>query len=88
MFREKGVRMAYEELLEFARHRLPWQQDALRRIALFGEITAEDLTALQLQIEQTAGFPPAATAPDPVLLAEEHLSHAVSNAPKTASVFG
>ena len=82
MFRESGIRMAYEELFEFAGDRAHWQKDALRRLALFGELTAEDLAALQLQIEQTVGFA-VANAPDPVPLAEAHLSHAVSNDPKT-----
>ena len=79
---ELGVPMAYEELLEFARGRPSWQQDALRRLALSGELTDEDLAQLGLEIERAAGFP-AANAPDPVPLAEEHLSHAASNDPKT-----
>ena len=74
--------MAYEELLEFAGGRSQWQQDALRRLALYGELTGDDFEELQLQIEQAVGFP-AEGVPDPVPLAVEHLSHAASNDPKT-----
>ena len=37
--------MALEELLEWACDRPPWQQDALRRLALHGELTADDVAA-------------------------------------------
>ena len=74
--------MAHEELLGWATGRLPWQQDALRRLASQGELTADDLSALRLQIEQAAGLP-AENVPDPVPLAEEHLNQAASNNPKT-----
>ena len=74
--------MAYEELLEFAAGRSPWQQDALRRLALYGELTANDFAELQLQIEQAAGFP-VEGVPDALPLVIEHLSHAASNDPKT-----
>ena len=74
--------MAHEELLGWAARRLPWQQDALRRVASQGELTADDLSALRLQIEQAAGLP-AENVPDPVPLAEEHLNQAASNNPKT-----
>ena len=74
--------MAYEELLEFSGGRSPWQQDVLRRLALYGALTANDLEELQLQIEQAAGFP-VEGVPDPVPLAVDHLSHAASNDPKT-----
>ena len=57
--------MAYEELLDWARGRPPWQQDALRRLALHGELTTDDLAALQLHIQQVAGFP-AVNMPEPV----------------------
>ena len=77
-----GTRMAYEKLLEFAAGRYPWQQDALRRLARHGELTADDLAALELQIERAAGFP-AENASDPVPVAEEHLSHAAGNDPRT-----
>ena len=40
-----GVSMALEELLEWACDRPPWQQDALRRLALHGELTADDVAA-------------------------------------------
>ena len=74
--------MAYEELLEFAAGRSPWQQDALRRLALYGELTDADLEELRLQIEQVVGFP-VDGVPDPVPLVMDHLSHAASNDPKT-----
>ena len=74
--------MAYEDLLEFCGGRRPWQQDTLRRLALYGELTADDLDELRLQIEQAAGIP-VEGVPDPVPLAVEHLSHAASNDPKT-----
>ena len=77
-----GARMAYEELLQFARGRFPWQQDALRRLALHGELTADDLAALELQIERAAGFP-VDNAPHPVPVVEAQLSHAVGNDPTT-----
>ena len=69
-------------ILIWSSNRPKWQQDALRRLALHGELTDEDLTALRLQIEQTAGFP-AEDVSDPVPLAAEHLSEAAGNAPKT-----
>ena len=74
--------MAYDELLEFAAGRNPWQQDALRRLALYGELTADDFAELQLQIEQAAGFA-VEGVPDAVPLVIDHLSHAASNDPKT-----
>ena len=74
--------MAYEELLEFSGARSRWQQDALRRFALYGELADDDFEELQLQIEQAAGFP-VEGVPDPVPLALEHLSHAASNDPRT-----
>ena len=74
--------MVYAELLDWAGDRVPWQRDALRRIALHGVLSSDDLASLRLQIEQTAGFP-RDNVPDPVPLAAEHLSHAASNAPKT-----
>jgi len=74
--------MAHEELLAWSAGRLPWQQDALRRLATQGELTADDLLALRLQIEQAAGLP-VKDAPDPMPLAEEHLNQAASNNPRT-----
>ena len=74
--------MAHEELLAWAADRLAWQQDALRRLASQGELTADDLSALQLQINRAEGLP-AENVPDPVPLAEEHLNQAASNNPKT-----
>ena len=74
--------MAHEELLAWSAGRLPWQQDALRRLATQGELTADDLLALQLQIEQAAGLP-VEDIPEPVPLAEEHLNQAASNNPRT-----
>ena len=74
--------MAHEELLAWSAGRLPWQQDALRRLATQGEFTAGDLLALQLQIGQAAGLP-VEDVPDPMPLAEEHLNQAASNNPRT-----
>lgn len=74
--------MAFEQLLEWAGNRSPWQQDALRRLALHGELTDDDLAALRTQIEQSAGLP-AEDVPDPAPLAAEHLSDAAGNDPKT-----
>lgn len=74
--------MALEELLDWAGNRSPWQQDALRRVALHGELTDDDLAALRLQIEQAGGLP-AEHVPDSVPLAAEHLSAAAGNDPKT-----
>lgn len=74
--------MAHDELLAWAAGRLPWQQDALRRLAMQGELTADDLSALRLQIEQAAGLP-VQDIPDPMPLAEEHLNQAASNDPRT-----
>ena len=74
--------MAHEELLAWAAGRLPWQRDALRRLATQGELTADDLLALQLQIEQAAGLP-VENVPEPVPLAEGHLVQAASNNPRT-----
>lgn len=74
--------MAFEELADWAGNRSPWQQDALRRLALHGELTKDDLTGLRLQIEQAAGLP-AEDVPDLLPLAAEHLSDAAGNDPKT-----
>ena len=74
--------MAYEELLGRAAGRLPWQQDALRRLALQGELTVDDLSALRLQIEREAGLS-VENPPAPVPLAEDHLHQAASNNPRT-----
>ena len=74
--------MPYEELLTWAAGRSPWQQDALHRLATQGELTAGDLAALRLQIEQAAGFP-VEDVPDPMPLADEHLNQAAGNSPRT-----
>lgn len=74
--------MALEALLDWAGNRPHWQQDALRRVALHGELTDDDLAALRLQIEQAVGLT-AEDVPDPVPLAAEHLSDAAGNDPKT-----
>ena len=74
--------MPHEELLGWAAGRLPWQQDALRRLASQGELTTDDLLALRLQIHRAAGLP-AENVSDPVPLAEEHLNQAASNNPTT-----
>ena len=83
MTRKWGSCMAYEELLKWACDRPPWQQDALRRLALHGKLTADDLPALQLHVQQAAGLP-AENVPDVEALASEHLSHAAGNDAKTA----
>ena len=74
--------MPYEELLEFAAGRSPWQQDALRRLAPSTELTRDDFEERRLQIEQSVGLP-VGDVPRPVPLALEHLGHAASNDPKT-----
>ena len=74
--------MAHEELLAWSAGRSSWQQDTLRRLATQGELTADDLLALRLQIEHATGFPEQ-DVPEPVPLAEEHLNQAASNNPKT-----
>ena len=74
--------MPFEQLLGWARGRAAWQQDALRRLAVHGELAEDDFVALRLQIEHSAGFP-VENAPVPVPLSAEHLSEAASNQPKT-----
>lgn len=74
--------MAYEELLEWTRNRPLWQQDALRRLALYGELKDDDLASLRLQIEKTTGLP-AENAPGATPIAAEHLHHAAGNDPRT-----
>ena len=74
--------MAYKELLSWSRNRPLWQQDALRRIALHGELTDDDLAEFRLHIQHTEGLP-AENVPVLVPLAAEHLSHAISNDPRT-----
>ena len=77
--------MVYEELLSWSRNRPLWQQDALRRIALHGELTDDDLAEFRLHIQHTEGLP-AENVPVLVPLAAEHLSHAISNDPRTVSL--
>ncbi len=80
--RARGQAMAHEALLEWAAGRPAWQQDALRRLALHGELTEDDLADLRFQIEALQGLPvenPPAAAP----LAADHLSEAAGNDPKT-----
>lgn len=72
----------YEELLHWSGTRPSWQQDALRRLALQGELTEDDITALESQIEAKAGFH-VENAHESVPLAAEHLVHGTSNDPKT-----
>ena len=74
--------MPFEQLLGWARGRRAWQRDALRRLAVHGELAEDDLAALRLQIEHSAGFP-VENVPIPVPLSDEHLSEAASNQPKT-----
>lgn len=76
--------MPFEELLDWAsnENRPTWQRDALRRLAENGELTEEDLSVLQTYIEVSQGLS-AEALPALVPLAQEHLSEASSNAPKT-----
>lgn len=74
--------MAYEKLLRWTRHRPLWQQDALRRIALYGELTDDDLAEFQLHIQRAEGLSEE-SAPALAPLAAEHLGHPISNSPKT-----
>ena len=76
--------MPFEELLDWASNeiRQTWQRDALRRLAEHGELTEEDLSALRMHIEASQGLS-AEALPELVPLAQEHLSEASSNAPKT-----
>lgn len=76
--------MPFEELLNWAsnENRPTWQSDALRRLAEHGEITEEDLSALRTHVEVSQGLSEEAL-PALVALAQEHLSEASSNAPKT-----
>ena len=71
----------YEELLDWAGELPLWQQDALRRLAQNGELTADNLTEFQRQVQKEAGFT-VEDFPEPVPLMAEHLSQAASNAPK------
>lgn len=77
--------MAYEEFLGWTHRRPLWQRDALRRIAQQGELTSDDLTALQLQIENSEGLP-AESVLEPMPLVADHLRHAISNDPRTMLV--
>ena len=70
--------MAYEELLTWSGNRAAWQQDALRRLAQFGELSEDDISELRLQIEDEAGLP-TEEVPEPVLLTEDHLTEAATN---------
>lgn len=74
--------MAFEELLEWAGTRCPWQQDALRRIALQGEITEDDISELRAQIEQSAGLR-AEGSPEASPLTGDHLAATADDAPAT-----
>ncbi len=76
--------MPFEELLDWAsnENRPTWQRDALRRLAERGELTEEDLSVLRTHIEVSQELSTEAH-PELVPLAQEHLSEASSNAPKT-----
>ena len=74
--------MAHEALLEWAAGRPAWQQDALRRLALHGELLEDDLSYLRCQIEALHGLP-VENPPAAVPFAPDHLSEAASNEPKT-----
>lgn len=64
--------MAYEELLDWSKTRSDWQQDALRRVAIAGEISDDDLTQLKSLIEHAAGLPVEAVV-EPMPLEAAHL---------------
>ncbi len=76
--------MPFEELLDWVsnENRPTWQRDAMRRLAEHGELTEEDLSSLRTHIEVSQGL-----SEEKVLalvpLAQEHLTEASSNAPKT-----
>lgn len=74
--------MAHEALLDWAAGRPPWQQDALRQLALHGELTEDDLGDLRSQIEVAQGLP-VENPPEAIPLVAEHLSEAASDDPKT-----
>jgi hypothetical protein len=74
--------MAHEALLGWAAGRPAWQQDALRRLAMHGELTEDDLTDLRCQLEAAHGLL-AENPPQAIPLAAEHLSEAASDEPKT-----
>jgi len=48
--------MAYEELLEWSGDRSEWQQDALRRLAVEGQLTPDDFNEIRKQIEHACGL--------------------------------
>lgn len=74
--------MAFEELLEWAGTRYPWQQDALRRIALQGEVTEDDLSELRAQIEQSSGLRAEGYSSSSPLTGD-HLAAAADDTPPT-----
>jgi ABC-type transport system involved in cytochrome c biogenesis ATPase subunit len=76
--------LPFEELLAWAsdQNRPAWQRDALRRLAEQGGITEEDISTFRTHIEVSHGLS-AEALPNLVDLAQEHLSEASSNAPKT-----
>ena len=76
--------MPFEELLDWAsnENRPTWQRDALRRLAEHGELTDDDLSLLRTHMEVSQGVSED-KLPELVYLAEEHLSEASSDAPKT-----
>jgi len=76
--------MAFEELLAWSNHgsRHNWQRDALRRLAVTGDLTNHDLTVLRRVIERDVGIVdniPEVIAP----LATEHLTSATTEGPRT-----
>ena len=76
--------MAFEELITWSAQegRPAWQQDALRRIAISGELTGDDLKALRQIIEREVGLNDE-EVPAVIPLATEHLSDAATDAPRT-----
>ncbi len=76
--------MALEELITWSNHeaRPDWQRDALRRIAVTGELTDDDLTALKSMIEKHAGLIDR-DVDTPIPLADDHISDASDAKPRT-----
>jgi len=76
--------MAFEELLAWSNHgsRHNWQRDALRRLAMTGDLTDYDLAVLRRVIERDVGI--LDQIPDEIApLAAENLTGATTEGPRT-----
>lgn len=69
--------MPLGSLLEWSKDRPIWQQDALRRLAVSGELSEADLLELKTAIERAAGLQ-VQTKPELSPLTEEHLRPVIS----------